>query len=259
MVTRPWWWGLALAATLGVLLGCGGPEASRASEGPSRESEPELLIFVYDRSSSVLSHELEHAARLTRDRLGRLGHEDRIVAIELLRLSLDEEPRLWSQQVPAREFTDRHVPRDSVTLARFVQDARDYIVRFSDPDGRDDIDGTDILSTLHLVGAELQAYPDRPATLVLFSDMLQANREVNMEGLVRMPSEGWIERRQDVGRLPDLSGLCVFVAGARGDTLSARIVKDFWLEYFAATGAHLEDRNYAYRPVQIPGRPCRGT
>ena len=259
MVTTPWRSGLALVATLGVLLGCSGPEDSRASEGPSRESEPELLIFVYDRSSSVQNHELEHAARLTRDRLGRLGHEDRIVAIELLELSLDEEPRRWSQQVPAREFTDRHVPRDSVTLARFVQDARDYIVRFSDPEGRDDIDGTDILATLHLVGAELQAYPDRPATLVLYSDMLQANREMNMEGLVHMPPDGWIQRRHAEGRLPDLGGLCVFVAGARGDTLSSRIVKDFWLEYFAATGAHLEGRNYAYRPVQIPGRPCRGT
>lgn len=253
---RDLWTVAALAAVL--LGGCRELTPAAQSDSSFGERVPDLLVFVFDRSTSVKTHELEHARDLTRERIGRLEHGDRIVAIELLRHSLDEEPRRWSQRVPDRQYPDLRVRRDSVAEARFIQDAREYIRQFSDPDDRDHIDGTDILSTLHLVAAELQAYPDYRPTLVLYSDMLQANREMNMEGLIRMPPENWVRTRASAGLLPDLSGLCVVVVGARNDTRASQIVLDFWREYFEVTGAILKEWNYRYRPVKIPERPCPG-
>jgi hypothetical protein len=248
-----------LAGALGIssLSGCrdiGGGQA-QASGGVVA---PELLVFVYDRSSSIQDHELAHARALTRERLRHLDHGDRFVALEILELSLAEEPRRWSQQVPQREFTNQEVARDSIARARFIQDAVEYIQTFSSAEGRDAILGTDILSTLHLVAAELAAYPGHRPTVVLFSDMLQANALMNMEGMIRMPSANWAQAQASLGTLPDLSGLCVFVVGALNDDRPGQIVQAFWEDYFKATGATLHPHNYSYRPVQIPHRPCPG-
>jgi hypothetical protein len=250
---------ILLAGVLCTLtfLGCrdiGGGQAQAAGEVKT----PELLIFVSDRSSSIQPHELEHARSLTRERLRNLDHGDRIVAIEILELSLAEEARRWSQEVPSREFANQHVARDSITRVRFIQDAVDYIGTYFDPEGRGGIGGTDILSTLHLVAAELAAYPGHRPVAILFSDMLQANALMNMEGMLRMPPSNWVQTQASLGTLPDLSGLCVFVVGALNDTSQGRIVQAFWEEYFKATGAVLEPLNYSYRPVQIPHRPCPG-
>jgi hypothetical protein len=259
MVIRRGWKRLGVVVLATVLLGGCRELDGAGQDGPTPDQrQPEMVIFLFDRSTSVNRHELEHAQKLTRERIGRLEHGDRIVAIELLEHSLAEEARRWSQQVPERRYPDLRVRRDSVDAARFVRDARDYIARFSDPEDRDHISGTDILSTLHLVAAELQAYPDHRSTLVLYSDMLQANQEMNMEGLARMPPADWIRSRAPRGLLPGLEGLCVVVVGARNDTGASRIVMDFWKEYFQTTGAVLEEVNWAYRPVQIPGRPCPG-
>jgi hypothetical protein len=227
-------------------------QASDLTNLPARNQ----LVFVYDRSISIQDHELEHARALTSERVGRLDYGDRVVAIELLQQALDEEPRRWATQVPERQFQNQVVPRDAVVKERFIQDIRDYIEAFSNPEDRDNIGGTDILSTLHLVGSELRARPDYRTTFVLFSDMLQANQVMNLEGLTRMPSDNWIQQEAARGTLPDLSGLCVVLVGARKDTQISQIVHDFWLEYFEVTGATLVDQNYTYRPVQLPDQPC---
>jgi hypothetical protein len=113
--------GLGLAA-------CGpGPnlDASEAESGP-----PELAIFVYDRSASISDYQLELAQQLTRQRIAALSHGDRIAAVQVLQLSLDEPPQRWSQDVPKREWEGMDVARDSVTLARFQRDADAYLRAF---------------------------------------------------------------------------------------------------------------------------------
>lgn len=259
MVTRGVRFG-GVCGALVVLLTVGGcrdlAQPGQASDETGAPPIHDQLVFVYDRSVSIQDHELEHARQLTSNRVGRLDHGDRVVAIELLQQALDEEPRRWATQVPDREFPNQVVPRDSVIKDRFIQDIRDYIQGFSKPEGREDIGGTDILSTLHLVSAELLAQPGHRTTFVLFSDMLQANQLMNLEALTRMPADNWVRREAERGTLPDLSGLCVVIVGARKDTAASQVVRDFWMEYFDVTGATLLDQNYTYRPVQIPDRPC---
>lgn len=241
--------GLLLAAGLAA---CGGdPPPPPPDDGP-----PQQLILLYDRSSSIQDHELQHYRELTDEVAGELGHGDRLVAMELLQLSLTEAPRRWAQEVPEREFQDRAISRDSVALARFVTDVRDYLTTFTDVADREELLGTDILSTLQNVGDEVRSYPGYRTILVIFSDMLHATRDLNMEGLQRMPGPEWAERTAAEGRLPDLSGVCVLVAGARVDTPEAQRVKSFWTDYFQATGATLLDRNYGYRPPRLVPESC---
>lgn len=254
-----WACGAGVGLALALIAACGTPEASSA--GGTRGTEmtrtpPELVIFVYDRSTSISGNQLEIARRLTNDRIRKLDHGDRIAAHEVLQLSLEEPPKRWSETVPAREFTEQALARDSISRARFLQDAQDYLVVFTDSTSREDIDGTDILSTMHDVAADLRAAPGREAVMYVFSDMLQSNRTINMEGLAKMPPANWVQREKAAGTLPDLTGLCVVVAGARVDTDMGQRVKRFWEEYFEATGATLLDRNYGLRPVTLPEHPC---
>jgi hypothetical protein len=252
-------WVAALVA-LPLLGGCGTSEGNAAAgegEGGSiARSTPELVIFVYDRSSSIEDHQLKLARDLTNDRIRKLDHGDRIAAHELLQLSLDEPPKRWSETVPQREWTDQAMSRDSVIRARFLRDAQDYLVVFTDTTARSEIDGTDILSTMHDVAADLQAAPNRQAVLYVFSDMLQSNRTIDMEGLRRMPPSSWVTDQASKGTLPNLTGLCVVVIGARVDTEASQRVKSFWDEYFGATGAKMLERNYTLRPVTLPEHPC---
>lgn len=243
---------------LAFLAGCGTPEGSAAGGGEASaiKHTPQLIVFAYDRSTSISGHQLEIARQLTNDRLRKLDHGDRIAAHQLLQLSLEEPPQRWTQDVPAREFLDHELARDSTSRARFLQDAQDYLISFTDSTGRENINGTDILSTLHDIAADLRAAPGRDAVLYLFSDMLQSNRTIDMEGLRAMPPANWVRNAKTAGTLPDLTGLCVVAVGARVDTNAAQRVKRFWAEYFEATGAKLEDANYMLRPVTLPEHPC---
>lgn len=258
-------WGRApavLGCTLCLALATGCTDLSEggaADAANGDEAAGDLLILAYDRSPSVPDHQLEHAGELTAQRLRHLDHGDRIVALEVLERSLEEPPDRWSDRVPERTVAHREVARDSVSRGRFVRDVRQYLSRFTDPEEREELAGTDILATLHLVEEELEGFAHDRALLVLFSDMLHAGSDLNMEGRGEAPSDDWVERRAAQGRLPDLEGLCVVVAGARDDTPAARRVRDFWMEYFEAVGARLGPQSYDFRPVRLPEDPCRGT
>jgi hypothetical protein len=243
---------------LGLLAACGGEAGQGAPAAGAAEAArtPRQIIFAYDRSTSITEAELSEYQKLTGQTLDYLDHGDRVVALELLQLSLAETPDRWSEFVPTREFEGRDVQSDSVSRVRFLRDARDYLTRYTTGTGREQHLGTDILSTLHDVAQEARAFPDHETTLVIFSDMLQATDEINMEGMYRMPSADWVASRKAEGRLPDLGGVCVVVAGARTDTADGQRVKAFWQEYFDATGARLLDSNYSFRPVRIPENPC---
>ena len=248
--------GALLCAVLGGTAAAGCDGSAGADDGRPAADPNDLVVFVYDRSASISDFQLERARELTDQRVGELDYGDRIAALEVLQRSLSEPPKRWTQRVPEREFTDAQVRRDSVSKARFLRDAEDYLRQYTDPEDRGDIRFTDILATLHDVGSEVQAYDDYRAIVYLFSDMLQSDGAIEMEGARNMPAEDWVEARDRQGRLPDLEGACVMVVGARTDTRLGQRVKDFWSEYFEATGAELLDRNYTYRPVRLPRHPC---
>ena len=247
---------LACGVSAVALSGCRGAVAEDAARKPAANSPRELVVFVYDRSTSIPDHSLALARDLTNGRIDQLDHGDRIAALQVLQLSLSEPPQRWSQAVPEREWENQEIARDSVQRVRFLRDAQDFLASYSDTTGRSGITWTDVLSTLHDVGEELRPYGDHEVTVYVFSDMLQSTPAIEMEGLRRMPDEHWVKEKYAKGMLPDLDGLCVVVVGARVDTDASQRVKRFWKEYFEVTGATLLDRNFTLRPVTLSERPC---
>lgn len=250
---------LAVLPLVGGLAGCGAEQGTASAgqgEGTPTRLRPEMVIFVFDRSTSITGFQLDMARQLTNDRIRKLDHDDRLSAHQILQLSLSEPPLRWSETVPARRWEQLEMMRDSVTRARFLQDAMDYLTIFTDTLSREDINGTDILSTFHDVAADLRVAGNRSSTMYIFSDMLQSNRVIDMEGLHRMPPADYVSRQKQQGTLPDLTGLCVVALGARVDTPASQRVLRFWKEYFEATGAVLDDQNYMLRPVSLPVNAC---
>lgn len=246
----------ALALLIPGLTGCGDADVQDSAQAAASARVPRQLVLVYDRSTSITNGELYLYRQLTNQVIEVLDHGDRIAALEMLQLSLEEPPQRWAQRVPDREFEGRMMERDAENRERFLKDVRDYLGKYTEPGERDNYLGTDILSTLHDVAADVRGYPDHQATVILFSDMLQATDEINMEDMIRMPSSDWVGKHAADGRLPDFTGACIVVAGARTDTVEGQAVKAFWQQYFEATGATLLDSNYTYRPVRIPDSPC---
>lgn len=261
----------ARTLVLSLLLGAGGCSGGQDTDqdpGAAAEAadtgtagttagapEPELVIFVFDRSASVPDFTLTLARDLTERRLAELAHGDRIAAVQVLQRSRDEPPRRWSQDIPARGGES---PRDSAMRADFLRDARLFLADFTDTTEPREILETDLLSTFHDVTEELWTFEGRRATAYLFSDMLQSNPRMNMEeGSV--PSEEWVRDAASGAALPELAGLCVVVIGAGSDTERGRAVREFWEAYFRAAGATLRAENYLLRPPRLPDDPCPAT
>jgi hypothetical protein len=99
-------------------------------------------------------------------------------------------------------------------------------------------------------GDEMKAIPDR--RLVIFSDMIESSDryEFTRAGLSPRAISAMIQKDKQAGRIPNLSGVSVWIAGAGaggGAHLSSeqlRGIEEFWMEYFRATGAELVPTRY---------------
>ena len=106
---------------------------------------------------------------------------------------------------------------------------------------------TDILNTLLLAQKVFEGDPRRKV-LVLLSDMIEDSPAYNFDRSEVTPAftTQVIEERAADGRLPDLDGAAVYVAGASARTAErALAVQDFWFAYITAAGGRLENRHYA--------------
>lgn len=101
-----------------------------------------------------------------------------------------------------------------------------------------------------LSGADMSGISDR--RLVIFSDMVESSDryEFTRAQLAQKSIEAMIAKEKAAGRIPSLSGIKVWVAGAGaggGSKLSTeqlRGIERFWLEYFRAAGAELTPERY---------------
>lgn len=87
----------------------------------------------------------------------------------------------------------------------------------------------------------------RPGTLILLSDMLEDSEAYNFEKQ-RFTDAFELQAIADAardGRLPDLAGAKVYVAGASAQSAGrACDVQKFWLAYIKAANGRLSPENY---------------
>jgi hypothetical protein len=99
-------------------------------------------------------------------------------------------------------------------------------------------------------GYEMKGIPDR--RLVIFSDMIESSDryEFTRAGLSQRAISAMIQKDKRAGRIPNLSGVSVWIAGAGaggGARLSSeqlRAIENFWMDYFRAAGADLAPTRY---------------
>jgi hypothetical protein len=117
---------------------------------------------------------------------------------------------------------------------------------------------TDIFSSL-VMAEKIFSGDARRKVLVLMSDMIEDNPPYKFDAMAWQP--GTIERLlADLGakhRLPDLTGVCVYVTGASAP--NAQLLQDiarFWEAYFRRAHADLASSRYAHVLLHWP--PSRG-
>ncbi|MGO9010631.1 MAG: vWA domain-containing protein [Bryobacteraceae bacterium] len=101
--------------------------------------------------------------------------------------------------------------------------------------------GTDIIGSLFLAGEIFRNEPrGSPKTLVIFSDMRNATRALNLEARHPGTADSILAALKAQRRTADLTGVTVYVVGANGggrDIGDWQAVKEFWIAYFGRAGA----------------------
>jgi hypothetical protein len=106
---------------------------------------------------------------------------------------------------------------------------------------------TDLLGAMQLAAKALAVNSAGARFLVVFSDMIEESPQLNFRALrltdARIASILAVERKN--GRIPSLSGVRVWVAGAGGASRDKFLeIQNFWIRYFQAAGAELAPAHY---------------
>ena len=108
---------------------------------------------------------------------------------------------------------------------------------------------TDLFGAINTVGLYLQAHKDRKRILVILSDMIEEDSHWRFQKVKWTPAlrEKILAHEKGLGLLPDLSGVDVYVVGARGPRISVtQNIRFFWEEYFKDSHAVLPPDHYAH-------------
>jgi hypothetical protein len=232
-----------------ALAGCSDVKAS----DPGLAAKPaRQVMIVIDVSGSRDARELAEGKELLDRVLGTLSFRDRVVLIEMHEANGGGRER-WADTMPAARRPTKPTAADREALENAVRAARAVAPVFFDSTRVGHVRTTDVFGTLRTVAEYQRDAGDRQPVLVMLSDMLHSMPGMEMSHAGSVPALSWIERKQQEGTLPRLDDACVIVVGADYSTQHLARVRQFWMDYFAAAGAHLPERNY--RRTITPGAP----
>jgi hypothetical protein len=236
------WPRLALTcATLGsalLALGCGGSAGAK----PALPATNQFIVGI-DLSASRSVEALRDSRRLLDNLIeSRLNNGDELVLLEMYGSS-DTDDHQWIDSVPHARTPGVVSSADRRRLDDFKAVAHQVVGAMFDPDRVRKIDNTDVFGTISRAADYAKGAHGRRPTLILLSDMENSTPELRMERS-GIPSREWIEVRRAANRLPEMSGVCVVVAGAASTTQREAAIRDFWVRYFAAAGTTLASSDY---------------
>ncbi len=177
---------------------------------------------------------------------------------------IDDNP-LAHSSYPINVSFDRFKPMNENKLdyERRIRQQRDEVMKQAEaivrkpPSGRL---GHNILDAMQLAERAFAAFQADHELLVLFSDMIEQSKRYDFTGenLTAGRINQIIAAERSADRLPDLRGVevCVVGAGASpsGGLPPERLlaIRQFWLEYFQATGANLPKERYGSALLKCP-------
>lgn len=249
---------LALAAVfIGGLAGaaCAGTEASDTSTGTAADAAPRrarTLVAVVDFSASQTPHSAAEARQYLEGVVDALSHGDRLVLLEMYRTGSRDSVGRFVQDMPEPIRPGAVTSYDRRELDAARRGVLNALPIFFDPDLVRSIPTTDIFTTLHMAAEHLHDAGQRDKQLLILSDMLQSTLDFEFEAARRMPRPGWVAAQRREHLLPSLEDTCVIVIGADHTTPEGQRVRQFWVDYFEATGAALDAGNYRLRAPTDP-------
>lgn len=207
------------------------------------ETPPGQYVVAVDLSGSISASERSSNRQLIAEFAQQLDFGERLVVLEAHADGVKNTPRPVVIDVPDAGPGGYPLAEDSLNRTETIR------IRSRDIDsifGRSEAPLTDLFTTLHTAAERLREAPERPATIVMLSDMLQCARGICMERPEEIPGPEWVAQHAGSGDVPNLKGACVVVVGGDASTVEGRRVRDFWVAYFEAAGARLQEENYSY-------------
>ncbi|GLC27757.1 hypothetical protein [Roseisolibacter agri] len=219
----------------------GAPDTTTSTASAVRPSR--LYIVGVDVSGSLTPTRRQEGRDLVNSLVGQLTFGDRLTIVETYRSRSDSAGQ-WTDDAPMARNANAPSGNEKRRLAQFQQRARMMAEGFFEPDPARPVLSTDILALLQRASDYAHSARDRRTTLLLVSDMLNATHTLNMEKAGGIPDAGWVADAKSQGRLPDLKGVCVVVAGADVSSPRGIAAREFWRRYLTASGAEFDPARY---------------
>ncbi|NNC32352.1 hypothetical protein [Longimicrobium terrae] len=225
---------LGLVVLVAVVTGCG-----CRGDCPRVARSPKQTIVAVDLSGSQTPETLRDSRAFVEKTIDSLSYGDHFVLMEMNRTGVGGALKRYLNTIPDLADSTFITTKDRDNLKGTKGAFRTIASIVFDTTGVGRIPHTDILATLFTASQYVHGADNRPATIILLSDMLQSANGIEMEGLRSMPPPGWIGQQRKLGTIPDLTGVCIVVVGADASTPAGVTIREFWSEYIKATGATL--------------------
>jgi hypothetical protein len=220
------------------------PDSARAIAGINTTAHPTLYIIGVDVSDSFQTPErVDQARSLVDGVIQNMTYGDAIAIVETFRSGSDSVGS-WTDSIPAARHPGSPSVNERRHLDQFKDVAKTIAASFIRP--RKPAISTDILALVQRASdyAKVAQLRGRPTTLVIVSDMMNYSNELKMTNIASIPTEAWVTSRKAQGLIPELPGMCVGVSGADVSSTRGIAVRNFWQNYFKATGANFSQDRY---------------
>lgn len=241
-------WRLLLLFGIMSLISCG-----------EKKLPPKQVCLLYDLSESTNMSEIRQAyVATTRTILKKMKPGDVLLAALITERSISELHFGLQYEFPRFNPTTDNIlieRKEKEIFEKQLMQVKDSLLHIADsllthPPRR--IMKTEILSALQVVEQVFKSYPQPRKILVINSDMIEDSDFYNFtrENLTAKHIAQIIEAEKAARRVPDLSGVKVYVVGAMAQRTQRFLqIRDFWMAYFQACGATVSEQNYG--PILI--------
>jgi hypothetical protein len=211
--------------------------------GGESTTQGHSYIVGIDISGSRTKSEMEESRHLLDDLIDRLQAGDHLTLIEVYQGGR-EPARQWTDSIRTPRKAGELTGSERRRLDDFKTVARMQTSILFDSARTKEIQSTDIFGTLTRAADYAKASRRRATTLLLLSDMMNETSDVRMTSREDIPGESWIRHLAAAGRIPQLRGVCVVVAGADVSSARGAAIRNFWNRYFVAAGTRVAPDNY---------------
>lgn len=209
----------------------------------AKETSKTVLVLLDLSGSTKGDLRQEYLNHFEKKILPSMKLGDHLSVDRILEQSLSRSTMPVDIEFPASSIFD-----NKLKLEKKAKDARqDALKKVKELLESEGTKQTDILSSLDIAKKVFDNYPKEKKILVIMSDMIEETQHLNLRTNPHnaRQTEAFIARQKAENRLPDLSGVTVYVVGAtaRSQELYYKI-QSFWMRYFEACGASLKEKNY---------------